>query len=129
MTVGQRRLIHTLVVEFVVLFCLALGLQHFLGVHLMEIVPVGMLVGISSVWQHGGGDEWKRLSRSSQTLLVSFAAAAIFTCFAIGARHDPNPLILALMGTTALAGLFLLYLLFSRAMDSLWYRFQRRNPR
>jgi hypothetical protein len=125
----QKRLLYGLAAGATVGTLVALGLRHWFGANLLSIFPVLIVSLISTLWTRGGRSLWNGLSGLWQGSLIILAAAAIFTSVAVAERRHPDSPLLALMVTAMAAMLLLLYILFSRAMDALWSRFQQRRSR
>jgi len=105
---------------------MALGFHYFLHADALEVFVIGGFVYISGTWRIGGNELWPRLSLLWRISLVVIAAAALFTCIAVDERHHPGALWEAAVVTSAAIVICLLYWPFSRAMDALWHRWQRR---
>jgi hypothetical protein len=110
-----------------VVVIVAMGFHYFLHANTFEALLMSGFVGFGGIWRGGGSQLWARLSLLWRTLLIVIAAAALFTCIAIGERHRPGALWAAAIVTSAAVVVLLLYWPFSRAMDALWSLWQRRS--
>ena len=127
LTHEQKYLLMGLLASIVIVAILSLGLSYFFKVDFVTAFLPGCIVSASTLWTRGGRNEWTRLSRLWQVSSILLAFILMFAAIALAERHRPGALIFAGSITIAAAALWLLYLLFSRAMDALWSRWQRRS--
>ena len=106
---------------------MALGFHYFLHADTIETFLISSFVSLGGTWRMGGNELWVRLSLLWRIFVMVICAAALFACVAVGERHHPGALWEAAVLTSAAIVICLLYWPFSRAMDALWSRWQRRS--
>jgi hypothetical protein len=108
-------------------------MHRFFGVQSIAGIIGGAVAAAGFLWHKGGLRAiWMPLPKMRKARVVVLGIAILAGATALANVGKPKAPFMDMIETTAVVGLLILYLLFSKAMDALWIRFSgppRARPR